>query len=79
MIEIRIERFEIERLSTAGLYSHLVHKGLNVYKPCERNDLVINGLPVIIFTGQALPEKIIGCIKTVVGLVPITEPWGVCA
>ena len=76
---IPLDEYELNSMDSYNLDEYLTNHGMDTHKEIERFDLTIQGLPCVIFKGQTLPDKIISCIKTVVGLVPITEPWGVCA
>jgi hypothetical protein len=74
MRTVWINKYLIANMLHFELLEHLRDKGLDTNKPFSRwespEKINLQG-----YRGIALPDKVVGSIKTVIGVIPITQVW----
>ena len=73
-ISVQMDKALIPKMDTLRLVQYLRSKGLNTDKAFQLYDCPMK-VYAQEFRGTALPDKVIGVLKTVIGVVPITEKW----
>ena len=76
MMEVEMDRMAQSRMSKHQIDIYLHEHGLDLNKPYtvwERPDRMY----ALSYRGEARSNRVVGVIKTCIGLVPITEPWKV--
>ncbi len=74
MITVWVKDELIRRSSGYELCSYLRSKGLNTNMKMEQ--FVSPQKPLMAgFQGTALPDRVVGVTRTVIGVVPVTAPW----
>jgi hypothetical protein len=62
-------------INRVELRRHLLRKGLDVDKGINDIFECSRWSGMFGFQGTALPDRVVGIIRTVIGVVPITVPW----
>lgn len=73
-IKVEIDICDYQRWSRGRLMGYLHSQGLDITKEIMHYECPTRHYSRI-FIGESLADKVIGCLRTVIGLVPITEPW----
>lgn len=72
-MQVEIDITEAERMSIWQMNDYLREQGLDTTKEIARykDPRKLS----VIFVGTTLPDKVVGFVNTVVGKVPITQPY----
>lgn len=73
-MQVDVDSCDVERWSQWQLIDYLRSKGLDTTKEVSRYENPRKYFSIT-FIGESLSDRVMGCLRTVVGLVPITKPW----
>ena len=73
-MKIEVSRLKVIQMKEWQLGEYLRSRGMDTSKEITKWENPARCYDYT-FIGESLADKVVGCIKTVIGLVPITEPW----
>ena len=72
-IQIRMSFRKQAGLGIREIKPYLYQNGLDIFKTFTT--IAVEGGLYYYFSGIARPNRVVGILKTCIGLIPITEPW----
>ena len=72
-MKVAIDKIELEQMSQGRFRDYLQEQGLDTTKEIIRYECPRDCS--VIFVGTTLADKVVGFIDTVIGKVPITQPY----